>query len=127
MTVPVKQEKKCCDWIQREEQAAGASGGGKENAMTADCRSNSENIYLTGRLAEGAISLWCLYRWRNLMQERKAVSRRAPIRYVVERVYSGTESMERVLTTVSEEAARKNVEEKLKNSGKNEGSARKER
>ncbi|MDO4323254.1 MAG: hypothetical protein Q4C61_12075 [Lachnospiraceae bacterium] len=51
------------------------------------------------------------------MQERKA-GRRETIRYVVERVYSGTESMERVLTTVSEEAARKNVEEKLKNSGK---------
>ncbi len=52
------------------------------------------------------------------MQERKAVRRRTPIRYVVERVYSGRESMEGALTTVSEEAARKNVEEKLKNSRK---------
>lgn len=118
MTVPVKREKKCCDWIQREEQAAGASGGGKENAMTADCRSNRKIVYLTGRLPEGIISLWWLYRWRDLMQKRKAGNRRTPVRYVVERVYSGTESMERVLTTVSEEAARKNVEEKLKNSVK---------
>lgn len=117
MTVPVKQERKCCDWIQRQEQAAGVSGGGKEKAMTAGCRSNRKIVYLTGRLAEGAIPLWWLCRWRDLMQERKA-GRRETIRYVVERVYSGTESMERVLTTVSEEAARKNVEEKLKNSGK---------
>lgn len=44
--------------------------------------------------------------------------RREPVRYVVERVYAGTESMERLLTSVSEEAARRNVEEKLKNGRK---------
>ena len=40
-----------------------------------------------------------------------------PIHYVVEHVYSGTESMEGLLTVVSEEVARKNVEEKLRNGG----------
>lgn len=59
--------------------------------------------------------LW-LCRWRELLEKRKKGNRRTPIRYVVERVYSGKESMENVLTAVSEEAARKNVEEKLKNS-----------
>ena len=44
--------------------------------------------------------------------------RREPVRYVVERVYAGTESRERLLTSVSEEAARRNVEEKLKNGRK---------
>lgn len=52
------------------------------------------------------------------MEKRKQGNRRTPTRYVVERVYSGKDSMENVLTTVSEEAARKNVEEKLKNGRK---------
>lgn len=51
------------------------------------------------------------------MQKKKKGRKEMPIRYVVEHVYSGTESMERLLTVVSEEAARKNVEEKLKGSG----------
>ena len=41
-----------------------------------------------------------------------------PIRYVVEHVYSGKESMEKVLTAVSEEAAKQNVKEKLENQKK---------
>lgn len=52
------------------------------------------------------------------MEKRKKENRRTLIRYVVERVYSGKDSMENVLTTVSEEAARKNVEEKLKSNSK---------
>lgn len=40
------------------------------------------------------------------------------IRYVVEHVYSGKESMEKVLTAVSEEAAKQNVKEKLENQKK---------
>lgn len=84
--------------------------------MTADCRSNGTGIYLTGRLPEGGLPSWWLYRWREFVQKRKAGNRRTPIRYVVERVYSGKENMENALTCVSEEAARKNVEEKLKNS-----------
>ena len=46
---------------------------------------------------------------------KKKGRKNTPIRYVVEHVYSGTESMEGLLTVVSEEAARKNVEEKLRN------------
>ena len=46
---------------------------------------------------------------------KKRGRKNTPIRYVVEHVYSGTESMEGLLTVVSEEAARKNVEEKLRN------------
>ena len=49
------------------------------------------------------------------MQRKKKERKGMPIRYVVEHVYSGTESMEGLLTVVSEEAARKNVEEKLRN------------
>lgn len=49
------------------------------------------------------------------MQRKKKGRKDTPIRYVVEHVYSGTESMEGLLTVVSEEAARKNVEEKLRN------------
>ena len=49
------------------------------------------------------------------MQRKKKRRKGMPIRYVVEHVYSGTESMEGLLTVVSEEAARKNVEEKLRN------------
>lgn len=49
------------------------------------------------------------------MQRKKAAKREKPIRYVVEHVYSGTESMEGLLTIVSEEAARKNIEERLRN------------
>lgn len=45
---------------------------------------------------------------------KKKKGRNLPTRFVVERVYSGTESMERALTSVSEEAARHNVEERLK-------------
>lgn len=49
------------------------------------------------------------------MQRKKRGRKDMPVRYVVEHVYSGTESMEGLLTVVSEEAARKNVEEKLRN------------
>ena len=49
------------------------------------------------------------------MQRKKKGRKGMPIRYVVEHVYSGTESMEGLLTVISEEAARKNVEEKLRN------------
>ncbi len=49
------------------------------------------------------------------MQRKKTGRRDKPIRYVVEHVYSGTESMEGVLTIVSEEAARRNVKERLRN------------
>ena len=49
------------------------------------------------------------------MQRKKNVRKERPIRYVVEHVYSCTESMEGLLTVVSEEDVRKNVEEKLKN------------
>ena len=47
------------------------------------------------------------------MQRKAGNRRREPIRYVVEHVYSGKESMEKVLTAVSEEAAKQNVKEKL--------------
>ena len=49
------------------------------------------------------------------MQRKAGNRRREPIRYVVEHVYSGKESMEKVLTAVSEEAAKQNVKEKLHN------------
>lgn len=51
------------------------------------------------------------------MQRKKKGRKDMPIRYVVEHVYSGTESMEGLLTVVSEEAARRNVEERLSNNG----------
>ena len=53
------------------------------------------------------------HRWRDFMGKKKR-DKKMPTRFVVERVYSGTESMERALTSVSEEAARRNVEERLK-------------
>lgn len=86
--------------------------------MTAEYRSNGTGIYLTGRLPGRDFPSWWLYRWRELLKKRKQGNRRTPIRYVVERVYSGKDSMENVLTTVSEETARKNVEERLKNDRK---------
>ena len=49
------------------------------------------------------------------MQRKKKRRKDTPIHYVVEHVYSGTESMEGLLTIVSEEAARRNVEERLRN------------
>lgn len=82
--------------------------------MTADCRSNRTDIYWRDVLPEGKFRLRRLNRWREYLQKRKKGNRGTPIRYVVERVYTGKESMENVLTCVSEEAARKNVEEKLK-------------
>lgn len=48
------------------------------------------------------------------MQKKKMRKRDMPVRYVVEHVYSGTESMEGLLTIVSEEAARRNVVERLR-------------
>ena len=51
------------------------------------------------------------------MQRKAGNRRREPIRYV-EHVYSGKESMEKVLTAVSEEAAKQNVKEKLENQKK---------
>lgn len=50
---------------------------------------------------------------RESMQRKKKGRKNTPIRYVVEHVYSGTESMEGLLTVVSEEAARRNVEKRL--------------
>ena len=44
--------------------------------------------------------------------------RREPIRYVGDHVDAGKESMEKVLTAVSEEAAKQNVKEKLENQKK---------
>ena len=52
------------------------------------------------------------------MQRKAGNRRREPIRYVVEHVYSGKESMEKVLTAVSEEAAKQNVKEKAGKSEK---------
>lgn len=52
------------------------------------------------------------------MQRKAGNRRREPIRYVVEHVYSGKESMEKVLAAVSEEAAKQNVKEKLENQKK---------
>ena len=49
------------------------------------------------------------------MQKKKKGRKDTSIRYVVEHVYSGTESMEGLLTVVSEEAARRNAEERLRN------------
>ena len=51
---------------------------------------------------------------RESMQRKKRGRKNTPIRYVVEHVYSGTESMEGLLTVVSEEAARRNVEKRLR-------------
>ena len=51
------------------------------------------------------------------MQKKKTGRKDTPIRYVVEHVYSGKESMEGLLTAVSEDAARRNVEKRLRNSG----------
>lgn len=47
------------------------------------------------------------------MQEKRTENRNKPTRYIVERVYSGKESMEQLLTSVTEEVARQNVEDKL--------------
>ena len=43
------------------------------------------------------------------MQRKKRGRKNTPIRYVVEHVYSGTESMEGLLTVVSEEAVEKRL------------------
>ena len=51
---------------------------------------------------------------RESMRRKKKGRKNTPIRYVVEHVYSGTESMEGLLTVVSEEAARRNVEKRLR-------------
>lgn len=48
------------------------------------------------------------------MQEKRTGSRNMPTRYVIERVYSGKESMEQLLTSITEEVARQNLEDKLK-------------
>lgn len=91
----------------------------KENAMENDCRMELINFeYLTGAAPGEFLLFRQLRRWRNYMERKKTGRRKEPVRYVVERVYAGTESMERLLTSVSEEAARRNVEEKLKNGGK---------
>ena len=54
----------------------------------------------------------------NRRREPTRIGGENPIRYVVEHVYSGKESMEKVLTAVSEEAAKQNVKEKLENQKK---------
>ena len=92
-------------------------------ALSAGCRITTEarkgnNVdrnfkHLTVRLAAGRSPGCRPYRWRDFMGKKKK-GRNMPTRFVVERVYSGTESMERALTSVSEEAARRNVEERLK-------------
>ena len=87
----------------------------KEDAMTSDCVFSLLNSYLIDRVLAGIILCQCFCLWRDFMQRKKTDRRKMPIRYVVERVYSGTEDMESLLTSVSEEAARRNVEEKLKN------------
>ena len=92
----------------------------KENAMENDCRLELVNFgYLTAAATGELLLSRHLRRWRDYMERKKRGRRREPVRYVVERVYAGTESMERLLTSVSEEAARRNVEEKLKSGGKN--------
>lgn len=83
--------------------------------MTNDCVFSLLNSYLIDSVLTGIILCQHLHLWRNFMQRKKTDSRKMAIRYVVEHVYSGTEDMERLLTSVSEEAARRNVEEKLKN------------
>lgn len=117
MTVSAKHKNAVILYSDRS-RPPGKPGGRKENAMTAEYRSNGIGIYLTGRLAGERFPPWWLYRWRELLEKRKKENRRTLIRYAVERVYSGKDSMENVLTTVSEEAARKNVEEKLKSNSK---------
>lgn len=52
------------------------------------------------------------------MQEKGTGSRNMPTRYVVERVYSGKESMKQLLISITEEVARQNVEDKLKKAEK---------
>lgn len=88
-------------------------------AMSKDCRTtkNRNNSLTVGVLA-GTILCQHWYLWRDFMQRKAGNRRREPIRYVVEHVYSGKESMEKVLTAVSEEAAKQNVKEKLENQKK---------
>ena len=74
--------------------------------MSKDCRTtkNRNNSLTVGVLA-GIILCQHWYLWRDFMQRKAGNRRREPIRYVVEHVYSGKESMEKVLTAVSEEAS----------------------
>lgn len=87
--------------------------------MSKDCRTtkNRNNSLTVGVLA-GIILCQHWYLWRDFMQRKAGNRRREPIRYVMEHVYSGKESMEKVLTAVSEEAAKQNVKEKLENQKK---------
>lgn len=93
--------------------------GRKEIAMSKDCRTTkNRNNSLTVGVLTGIILCQHWYLWRDFMQRKAGNRRREPIRYVVEHVYSGKESMEKVLTAVSEEAAKQNVKEKLENQKK---------
>lgn len=93
--------------------------GRKEIAMSKDCRTTkNRNNSLTFGVLAGIILCQHWYLWRDFMQRKAGNRRREPIRYVVEHVYSGKESMEKVLTAVSEEAAKQNVKEKLENQKK---------
>ena len=87
--------------------------------MSKDCRTTkNRNNSLTVGVLTGIILCQHWYLWRDFMQRKAGNRRRVPIRYVVEHVYSGKESMEKVLTAVSEEAAKQNVKEKLENQKK---------
>ena len=87
--------------------------------MSKDCRTTkNRNNSLTFGVLVGIILCQHWYLWRDFMQRKAGNRRREPIRYVVEHVYSSKESMEKVLTAVSEEAAKQNVKEKLENQKK---------
>lgn len=106
-------------YIVKENLPGCSPAGRKEIAMSKDCRTtkNRNNSLTVGVLA-GIILCQHWYLWRDFMQRKAGNRRREPIRYVVEHVYSGKESMEKVLTAVSEEAAKQNVKEKLENQKK---------
>ena len=106
-------------YIVKENLPGCSPAGRKEIAMSKDCRTTkNRNHSLTVGVLTGIILCQHWYLWRDFMQRKAGNRRREPIRYVVEHVYSGKESMEKVLTAVSEEAAKQNVKEKLENQKK---------
>lgn len=106
-------------YIVKENLPGCPPAGRKEIAMSKDCRTTkNRNNSLTFGVLAGIILCQHWYLWRDFMQRKAGNRRREPIRYVVEHVYSGKESMEKVLTAVSEEAAKQNVKEKLENQKK---------
>ena len=83
--------------------------------------------YLGGRAAEELVFDTVTTGAANDIEQATKVARAMAVSYthldvykrqVVEHVYSGKESMEKVLTAVSEEAAKQNVKEKLENQKK---------